>query len=310
MSAGVAAAGVTIGALRRQACDLLKAAGVANAVQESDWLLASTLDVPSHVLILEGARPVSALQAEQAWFLLRRRAAREPIQYLLGAQDFYGLDIAVTPDVLIPRPETELLVEETLRAVASSNAPVIADVGTGSGCIAVALARARRDATVYALDISAPALAVARWNAIRHGVRDRIRFIQADLLEAFCAAAAGAFDVIVSNPPYIPLQDVEGLQPEVARYEPRAALAAGQDGLAFYRRLLREAPPLLKPGGHLIMELGCGQSATVKRLALQGGTCGSIECRKDMAGIVRVLVARVGAGGAPLAGPPSAIKVS
>jgi release factor glutamine methyltransferase len=310
MSAGVAAAGVTIGALRRQACDLLKAAGVANAVQESDWLLASTLDVPSHVLILEGARPVSALQAKQAWSLLRRRAARAPIQYLLGAQDFYGLDIAVTPDVLIPRPETELLVEETLRAVASSNAPVIADVGTGSGCIAVALARARRDATVYALDISAPALAVARWNAIRHGVRDRIRFIQADLLEAFCAAAAGAFDVIVSNPPYIPLQDVEGLQPEVARYEPRAALAAGQDGLAFYRRLLREAPPLLKPGGHLIMELGCGQSATVKRLALQGGTCGSIECRKDMAGIVRVLVARVGAGGAPLAGPPSAIKVS
>lgn len=294
MSAGVAAAGVTIGALRRQACDLLKAAGVANAVQESDWLLASTLDVPSHVLILEGARPVSALQAEQAWFLLRRRAAREPIQYLLGAQNFYGLDIAVTPDVLIPRPETELLVEETLRAVASSNAPVIADVGTGSGCIAVALARARRDATVYALDISAPALAVARWNAIRHGARDRIRFIQVDLLEAFCAAAAGAFDVIVSNPPYIPLQDVEGLQPEVARYEPRAALAAGQDGLAFYRRLLREAPPLLKPGGHLIMELGCGQSATVKRLALQGGTFGSIECRKDAAGIERVLIAKRG----------------
>jgi release factor glutamine methyltransferase len=169
----------------------------------------------------------------------------------------------------------------------------------------VALARARRDATVYALDISAPALAVARWNAIRHGARDRIRFIQADLLEAFCAA--GAVDVIVSNPPYIPLQNVEGLQPEVARYEPRAALAAGQDGLAFYRRLLREAPPLLKPGGPLIMELGCGQSDRVKQLALQGGAFGSIECRKDAAGIERVLIARVGAGGALLAGPPSAI---
>src|SRR5712692_934914 len=294
MSAGVAAASVTIGALRRQACDLLKAAGIANAVQESDWLLASALDVPSRVLILEGALPVSALQAEQAWALLRRRATREPIQYLLGAQEFHGLDIAVTPDVLIPRPETELLVEETLRAVASINEPAIADVGTGSGCIAVALARARRDATLYALDISAPALAVARWNAVRHDTRDLIRFIQADLLEAFCAAAAGAFDVIVSNPPYIPLQDVEGLQPEVARYDPRAALAAGQDGLAFYRRLLHEAPPLLKPGGHLIMELGCGQSDAVKRLALQGGALGSIECRKDAAGIERVLIARVG----------------
>ncbi len=294
MSAGVAAASVTIGALRRQACDLLKAAGIANAVQESDWLLVSALDVPSRVLILEGARPVSALQAEQAWALLRRRATREPIQYLLGAQEFHGLDIAVTPDVLIPRPETELLVEETLRAVASINEPAIADVGTGSGCIAVALARVRRDATLYALDISAPALAVARWNAIRHDTRDRIRFIQADLLEAFCAAAAGAFDVIVSNPPYIPLQDVGGLQPEVARYEPRAALAAGQDGLAFYRRLLHEAPPLLKPGGHLIMELGCGQSDAVKRLALQGGAFGSIECRKDAAGIERVLIAKRG----------------
>ena len=320
MSADVAAAGMPIGALRRQACDLLKAAGITNAVQESDWLLASALDVPAHALILEGTRPVSARQVEQAWALLRRRAAREPIQYLLGAQDFYGLDIAVTPDVLIPRPETELLVEETLRAVAPGYAPVIVDVGTGSGCIAVAIARGRPDTTVYALDISAPALAVARWNAIRHGVRDRIRFIQADLLGAFGEASEEIFDVIVSNPPYVPLQDVEGLQPEVARYEPRVALAAGQDGLAFYRRLLREAPPLLKPGGHLIVELGCGQSDSVKRLALQGGAFGSIECRKDAAGIERVLVARVGAGGAPRVpvapsnatgdGPPSSIKVS
>jgi len=297
MSAGVAAAGVAIGALRRQACDLLKAAGIANAVQESDWLLAAALDVPAHALIMDGARPVSARQAERAWALFRRRAAREPIQYLLGTQEFHGLDIAVTPDVLIPRPETELLVEETLRAVAGSSAPVIADVGTGSGCIAVALARARREATVYALDLSAPALSVARANAVRHGVADRVRLVQADLLEAFCATGAGAFDVIVSNPPYIPEQELEELQPEVARYEPRQALAAGQDGLAFHRRLLREAPPLLKPGGYLIMELGCGQSDSAKRLARECGAFDSVECRKDMAGIARVLIARVGAGG-------------
>ena len=294
MSAGVAAAGVTIGELRRQACDLLKAAGIENASREADWLLASALDAPSHVLILEGERPVSALQAEQAWSLFRRRAAREPMQYLLGTQEFRGLEMAVTPDVLIPRTETELLVEEALRAVADRDEPVIADVGTGSGCIAVALARAQRDATVYALDISAPALAVARWNATRYGARDRIRFIQADLLEAFCNAAAGVFDVIVSNPPYIPLQDVEGLQPEVARHEPRVALAAGQDGLAFHRRLLREAPPLLKPGGHLIMELGYGQSETVTHLTRQSGAFDSVECRNDAAGIERVLIASLG----------------
>lgn len=307
MSASVAAAAATIGGLRRQAQDLLQGAGIVNAVRESDWLLASALDVPSHALILEGGRTVSETRAEQAWSLLRRRATREPIQYILGTQEFRGLDITVTPDVLIPRPETELLVEEALRAVLGVNEPTVADVGTGSGCIAVALARARRDATVYALDISAAALGVARSNAVRHGTRDRIRFIRADLLEAFGGAAAGAFDVIVSNPPYIPALELDGLQPEVARYEPRVALAAGPDGLAFYRRLLREAPPLLKPGGCLIMELGCGQADAVKRLARERGAFDSVECRNDMAGIARVLVARVGAGGARFAGPPSVI---
>lgn len=295
MSAGVAAAAAILGDLRRQAGALLKKAGIANADREADWLLASVLDVPTHVLVLEGERPVSTIQAEQAWALFRRRAAREPLQYILGTQEFRGLDLAVTPDVLIPRPETELLVEEALRAVSGIAAPVLADVGTGSGCIAVAIASERPAATVYALDISAPALALARSNATRHGVRDRIRFIRADLLETFSGPSTEGFDVIVSNPPYIPEQDVDGLQPEVARNEPRVALAAGPDGLAFYRRLLREAPSLLKPGGRLIMELGCGQSGAVRRLARQGGAFDSIECRKDAAGIERVFIA--GRGG-------------
>lgn len=297
MSAGAAAETVTIGDLRRQAWDLLRDAGIVNVVRETDWLLASVLGVPSPALILEGERPVSVLQAEQAWSLLRRRAAREPLQYILGTQEFRGLDIAVTPDVLIPRPETELLVEEALQAVAGCDEPMIADVGTGSGCIAVAIACERPGATVYALDLSGGALAVARSNATRHGMRDRIRFIQADLLEAFGGEFAGAFDAIVSNPPYIVEHELEELQPEVARYEPRMALAAGPDGLAFYRRLLREAPPLLKPGGRLIMELGFSQSEAVIRRAWQSGAFDSVECRKDAAGIERVLVARVGAGG-------------
>ena len=292
MNASLVAADVSLGELRRRARTVLKAAGIANPAREADWLLAHALELPSHTLLLEGERTVSARQAERSWALIRRRASREPLQYLLGTQEFRGLDMAVTPDVLIPRPETELLVEEILRIIADIRSPRLADVGTGSGCLAVAVVRERPDATVYALDISAPALAVARANAIRHGTFDRIRFIQTDLLGAFSVRARERFDVIVSNPPYIPVGELEGLQPEVARYEPRVALAAGSDGLTYHRRLLKEAPMLLKPGGCLIMELGAGQADSVMSLARSSGAYDSVVCRKDAAGIERVLVAR------------------
>jgi len=292
MNASLVAADVSLGELRRRARTVLKAAGIANPAREADWLLAHALGLPSHALLLEGERTVSARQAERSWALIRRRASREPLQYLLGTQEFRGLDMAVTPDVLIPRPETELLVEEILRIIADIRSPRLADVGTGSGCLAVAVVRERPDATVYALDISAPALAVARANAIRHGTFDRIRFVQADLLGAFSVRARECFDVIVSNPPYIPVDELEGLQPEVARYEPRVALAAGSDGLTYHRRLLKEAPMLLKPGGCLIMELGAGQADSVMSLTRSNGAYDSVVCRKDAAGIERVLVAR------------------
>jgi release factor glutamine methyltransferase len=140
MSVGAVATDVPLGELRRRARTVLKAAGIADPVREADWLLAHALELPSHALILEEKRAVSERQAERFWSLILRRASREPLQYLLGTQEFRGLDMAVTPDVLIPRPETELLVEETLRALASTRAPRLADVGTGSGCIAVAVA--------------------------------------------------------------------------------------------------------------------------------------------------------------------------
>jgi release factor glutamine methyltransferase len=292
MSASLVATGVSLGELRRRAWNVLKAAGVANPAREADWLLAHTLELPSHALLLEGERTVSARQAERSWALIRRRASREPLQYLLGTQEFRGLDMAVTPDVLIPRPETELLVEETLRIITDVGSPRLADVGTGSGCLAVTVVRERPDATIYALDISAPALAVARANAIRHGTLDRIRFVQADLLGAFSVRSRERFDVIVSNPPYIPVGELEGLQPEVARYEPRVALAAGSDGLTYHRRLLKESLALLKPGGCLIVELGYGQADSVMSLARSSGAYDSVVCRKDAAGIERVLVAR------------------
>jgi release factor glutamine methyltransferase len=297
-----------VNTLRRQAWEALKAAGIADPVREADWLLAPALGLPLPKLLFEGDLAVTPWQAEQAWTFIRRRAAREPLQYLLATQEFCGLELAVTPDVLIPRPETELLVEATLQAVLDVARPHMLDVGTGSGCIAVSLARARSDATVYALDISAPALAVAQANAIHHEVCDRIRFVQADLLTAFSVSPEGVFDVIVSNPPYVPAHELDALQPEVAWYEPRVALAAGTDGLDYHRRLLDGAPEFLKRGGHLVLELGCGQADPVVRLAQQTGVFVSLECRKDAAGIERVLVAQVGAGGAPLAGPPPAIK--
>jgi len=281
-----------VNTLRRQAWDVLQAADIADPVREADWLLASVLECPLHSLIVEGDRAVSPVQLERAWTLIRRRAERQPLQYLLGTQEFRGLEMAVTPDVLIPRPETELLVEATLQAVLDIRELRVLDVGTGSGCIAVSLARGRSDATVVAVDISAPALAVARANALCHGVGDQIKFVQADLLTAFSVSPDGVFDVIVSNPPYVPAGELDALQPEVAWYEPRLALAAGTDGLDYYRRLLRGAPELLKGSGHLILELGCGQADQVRRLSQQTGAFISLECRKDAAGIERVLVAR------------------
>jgi release factor glutamine methyltransferase len=292
MKASAPSTTLSVGALRRQAWEALKAADIAEPVREADWLLAPALGLPLPTLLFEGDRAVTPLQAERAWTLIRRRAAREPLQYLLGTQEFCGLELAVTPDVLIPRPETELLVEATLRAVLDIGKPRMLDVGTGSGCIAVSLARARSDATVYALDISAPALAIAEANAIRHGVCNHIKFVQADLLTAFSGSPDGVFDVIVSNPPYVPTYELDALQPEVAWHEPRVALAAGTDGLDYHRRLLYGAPELLKGGGHLILELGCGQADPVVRLAQQTGTFISLECRKDAAGIERALVAR------------------
>jgi release factor glutamine methyltransferase len=277
--------------LRRQACSALKAAGIENPAQETDWLLVHALGVSLDALLLEGDREVSSLDVERAWSLISRRAAREPLQYLLGTQEFRGLDLVVTPAVLIPRPETECLVEETLLAVTGLRQPFIADVGTGSGCIAVSILRECPTATVYASDISAKALAIVQGNADRHGVSLRLRLIQADLLGAFSASGGGPFDVIVSNPPYIPAAELERLQPEVSRYEPRLALAAGPDGLAFHRRLLEEAPPLLKPGGFLVLELGAGQAETVLRMARRVDDFDLVECRNDAAGIERVLVA-------------------
>lgn len=228
------------------------------------------------------AEPMAAFES---W--IARRAHYEPVQYLLGETEFYGLAFTVTPDVLIPRPETEHLVEAALERVQRAAPVRICDVGTGSGAIAVALAHTLPNAHVTALDLSPAALAVARQNAERCGVADRMRWAESDLLNAVCGER---FDMVVSNPPYV--RDDERLEEQVRNFEPHAALFAGPTGLEVYERLIPEARVALVPGGWLLMEIGQGQRDALAHL-LAGWE--AVAFKDDFQGIPRVAMARRGA---------------
>jgi release factor glutamine methyltransferase len=215
---------------------------------------------------------------------ITRRAQHEPVQYIIGEQEFYGLMLRVTPDVLIPRPETEHLVEALLQRF-PPNAPLrIADVGTGCGAIAVALAHALPHATITALDNSATALAIARQNAARHNVASRISLLESDLLSA---VAQESFDAIVSNPPYVPESEI--LEPQVRNFEPASALFAGPSGLDIYERLIPQAWTALKPQGWLLMEIGHGQRDALAQLLSQWNDVSFVD---DLQQIPRVAIAR------------------
>jgi release factor glutamine methyltransferase len=215
--------------------------------------------------------------------LIQRRLRHEPVAQITGHREFWSLDFEITADVLVPRPETELIVEIALEQ-ADRNKPIrIADIGTGSGCLAIALAVELPDSRVTATDISPAALAVAERNASRHGVRNRIEFLRTSLLEGL----TGPFELIVSNPPYV--SDDEALPPDVAEYEPRAALFAGPDGLDVLRRLIGHASSLLVPGGSMVVEFGFGQAEAVQALATQPGWR-AMSIRRDLQGIERTAV--------------------
>lgn len=220
--------------------------------------------------------------------LVARRERREPVSYILGTREFWGMDFQVGPDVLIPRPETELIVEETITRVGKDGRPVIMDIGTGSGCIAVALARAIPGACVIATDVSRHALDVARRNAGRHDVADRIRFVETSFLDGIGEQA----DVIVSNPPYVPSISEPGLTPEVRDYEPRVAVFAGEDGLDGVRSVLEAANARLVAGGWLVMEFGLGQDDAVASLVASTGGLELVTIRHDLQDIPRTLVCR------------------
>jgi release factor glutamine methyltransferase len=234
------------------------------------------------------AHPLRELtSSESAAFAVdvERRLRHEPIQYITGEQEFYGLALRVTPAVLIPRPETEHLVEAVLERLPKDRAVAILDVGTGSGAIAIALAVHLPQSMVTAVDLSAPALEVARANALAHGVSERIRFLESDLLEG---VSGERFDAIVSNPPYIPSGERDTLHPQVREHEPPQALFAGATGMDVYERLILQARSTLRSGGLLAMEIGAEQQAAVTSL-LQGWS--SIIFVDDLQGIARVVLA-------------------
>jgi release factor glutamine methyltransferase len=239
----------------------LKQAEVPNDILDAQTLLAYTIKQDRTYLIIHFTDQLSEEIIPVYQSFIARRCTGEPLQYITGRQEFFGLEFEVTPAVLIPRPETELIVEETLRLAKNIDAPLIIDAGTGSGCIAIALARELPNAKILATDISASALEIANKNAIKHGVQNQIQFIHCDLLNGIPKNTKA--DFIVSNPPYIAPEEIATLQREVRDWEPHNALTDFADGLNFYRRLLTEAVEFLQPEGYLIFEMGYEQAAKI-----------------------------------------------
>ncbi len=283
----------------KQGISHLRSANVPSFTLAAELLL---LHVAGHDRAWLYAHPEEVLSPEVAnhyLSLLQRRASGEPTQHLTGKQEFWGLEFEVTPDVLIPRPETEHLIEVSLDRLAlrellagrpprlSGNSLTLVDIGTGSGCIAIALAKELPDATVYAADISAAALSVARRNAARLGFADRVRFLESTLFAAFTPLR---FDLIVSNPPYISRRTAETLAREVRDHEPEVALYGGEEGYEFYVELVPQSYEFLKPGGLLVLELGHDSLPAVQPL-LESRYWTNLGVTNDLAGIPRVLAA-------------------
>jgi len=270
----------------------LEQAGVERPDSESELLLAAALGV-DRARLLTGSFAFDDCSIARFDRFIARRASREPVAYIIGHKEFYSLEFEVTRDVLIPRPETELLVATTLEVLREKPRASVLDIGTGSGAIAIAIALGAPGAWVMATDISAAALAVARRNADRLGCAGRIEFAAGDGFAALTCSHP-KFDLIVSNPPYIPADEVARLQPEVARFEPGLALSGGKDGLEFYRRIAREVGSHLSGGGEVIVEVGAGQAGQVANLLGESG-CRAQEVLRDLDGHERVVRARLAA---------------
>lgn len=239
---------------------ILGSNGVAEARREAASIVMLSIQKDKAFLYSHPEYELTESEISSFESLLERRAAREPLQYISGVQEFYGLEFEVTRDVLIPRPETEMVVEHAIELLKSRGSKRFCEIGVGSGCISISILHHLSDASAVAIDVSPSAINVARRNAQKLGVADRLRFLESDLFEKL---APEQFDIVVSNPPYVPSVDMTGLQPEVRDFEPRVALTDGLDGLSIISRIIDEAPRFLVAGGILLMEIGFNQSPLV-----------------------------------------------
>lgn len=271
----------------REGSEILRQAGVSDARREAGSLLQHVIGRDRTFLITHAEDLITPAEQESFRECVTRRAEGEPLQYITGQQAFFGLDFEVTKDVLIPRPETELLVETALALVDEGAATSICDVGTGSGCIAVALLHENPRATAIGIDLSIAAIEVARRNAARHSVAERMSFLVADCLSSL-KTGRPIFDLVVSNPPYVAASALNGLQREVRDHEPRLALTPGVDGLTIIRRLLLDSGAFVKPSGHLLMEIGFDQGEAVERL-IDPTYWRFLDVHKDLQGIPRIV---------------------
>ena len=272
-----------------EATQVLREAGVPEAAREAGSLLGHTLGCDRGFMITHADEALSEQAAKTFREYVERRAAGEPLQYITGYQAFFNLDFEVNRNVLIPRPETELLVEIALDLLPTADEFFVCDVGTGSGCIAITILHERPSARALGIDISLPALQVAQKNATRHGVADRFRLVASDRFSTLNTARS--FSMIVSNPPYVAESTLPGLQREVREHEPRAALLAGPDGLSVIRRLLEEAQHYLVEHGYFLFEIGFDQHEAVERL-IDTSRWEVIEIHKDLQGIPRTVALR------------------
>ncbi len=275
----------TVLKLLQWSADYFREKGIESARLNAEQLLSATLEMDRVALYVNFERPLNAGELSRYREKVQRRAGREPIQYILAETEFWSLPFQVNPAVLIPRADTEVLVEEALKKIDGCSS--VLDIGTGSGAIAIALAHEKPELQVTALDCSEGALEVARDNARRNGVEGRVACLVGDLKNL----PPGPFDMIVSNPPYIPSRDWAQLMPEVRDHEPRLALDGGDDGLEAYRRIAVQSVRVLPPGGWLLVEIGVGQAADVTALFKAAGLT-DVAQRDDYAGIPRVVMAR------------------
>ncbi len=258
------------------------------AALDTELLVCHVLGITKLDILMEPRREVESEKAEALRMLFERRVQGFPVQYLIGTEGFMGLEFNVTPNVLIPRPDTELLVEKIIELADNRKGVRILDIGTGSGAITISLAYYLKTAKVESVDISAEATKVAIGNAEKNGVSDRVSFLSGDVFEP--VAVGTLYDVIVSNPPYIPSDDIDDLQIEVAVHEPRLALDGGLDGYDFYRRIINEAPAYLNEKGILAFETGHDQARTISTLMEQSGSYEKLAIYKDLNGIERVVI--------------------